>query len=95
MKHHNAPLFKRKKFQIYQFYLGKRELDVWHACVCVQYLFNSKNNLSPTPFKNQYFFNKYKHILYNKMHNVHVQKATITRIEKKISVLIFHTAIQC
>lgn len=51
-----------------------------------QCLFNSKNNPSPTPFKNQYFFNKYEHIQGNKMHNMHFQNVTITQIEKKNSV---------
>ena len=77
---------KKKKNQICQFYLGRRELDVWGSCLCVFLcLFNSKNSLSPTPFKNQYFFSKYKHILYNKMHkdNVYFQGAIIVQIEKK------------
>lgn len=91
MKHHNTPLFKRKKNSNILVLPGERELDVWHACVCVQGLFNSKNHLSPTPFKNQYFFNKYEHILYNKMHNAHVQNATINPNRKKKSVFKFST----
>lgn len=77
---------EKKKIQICQFHLGRRELDVWASCLCVFLgLFNSKNSLSPTPFKNQYFFSKYEHILYNKRHkdNVYFQSATIVQVEKK------------
>lgn len=83
---------KKKKIQIHLFYLGRRQLDVWGSCLYVFLcLFNSKNSLSPTPFKNQYFFSKYEHILYNKMDNVYFQSAITVQIEKKNQYLNFPT----